>query len=83
MRSTAQIINLQNSSTAGFNIRGGGGGNGKGGTCFGDSEASILYGSTDIIIGVNSFVKNLAWLEPVSPIGPIKLTRSIGSSRTL
>ena len=33
-------------------------GGGKGGTCFGDSGGPILYDSTDIIVGVNSFVKN-------------------------
>jgi len=60
LMSTAQIINLHNSSTAGFNIQMTTNPvNGKGGTCFGDSGVPILYGSTDTIIGVNSFVKNL------------------------
>jgi hypothetical protein len=56
----ALIINTHNKAARGFNIQlSGNPGNGQGGSCFGDSGGPILYGGTDVILAVNSFVKNL------------------------
>jgi secreted trypsin-like serine protease len=56
----AFIINTHNKAASGFNIQlSGNPGNGQGGSCFGDSGGPILYGGTDVILAVNSFVKNL------------------------
>jgi hypothetical protein len=56
----AFIINTHNKTASGFNIQlSGNPGKGQGGSCFGDSGGPILYDSTDIVLGVNSFVKNL------------------------
>lgn len=55
----AFIINTHDKAASGFNIQlSGNPGNGRGGSCFGDSGGPILYDSTDIVLGVNSFVKN-------------------------
>jgi hypothetical protein len=52
------IINSHNRGTAGFNIQlSTNPGNGRGGSCFGDSGGPILY-DTNVVLGVNSFVKN-------------------------
>jgi hypothetical protein len=59
LMATGQIQNVRNQITAGYNLqlstnRGGG----RGGTCFGDSGGPVLWDGTDIVVGVNSFVKN-------------------------
>jgi hypothetical protein len=59
LMATAFIVNTHNTNTAGFNIQlSTNPGKGRGGSCFGDSGGPILYDSTDVILGVNSFVVN-------------------------
>jgi secreted trypsin-like serine protease len=59
LMASAFVINTHNKAASGFNIQlSGNPGNGRGGSCFGDSGGPILSDSTDIVLGVNSFVKN-------------------------
>jgi len=53
------IINNHNSYTAGYNLQlASNFGNGRVGTCFGDSGGPTFVGGTNVILAVNSFVKN-------------------------
>jgi secreted trypsin-like serine protease len=55
-----QLVNLNNSHTRGFNVQlSSNPGDGRGGTCFGDSGGPIFYpADSNVIVGVNSFVLN-------------------------
>jgi hypothetical protein len=54
----AKLNNLNNSWTDGFNIQlSSAPGNNRGGICSGDSGGPILWGDTDIIVGITSFGK--------------------------
>lgn len=59
LMATEQLVNLGNSLTGGFNIQlTANPGNGKGGTCGGDSGGPLLYDATNTIVAVNSFGLN-------------------------
>jgi hypothetical protein len=65
LMATQQLVNLSNSLTSGFNIQlTANPGNGKGGTCGGDSGGPLLYDATHTIVAVNSFGLN-AWCRGV------------------
>jgi len=53
------IINNRNQYTAGYNLQlASNFGDGRVGTCFGDSGGPIFAGDTSTVLAVNSFVKN-------------------------
>jgi len=54
------LVNLKSANTGGFNLQTQGNGNGRGGTCFGDSGGPVFLGGPDsnLIVGVNSFGMN-------------------------
>jgi hypothetical protein len=59
LMATEQLVNLRSSLTSGYNIQlTANPGNGKGGTCGGDSGGPLLYDATNTIVAVNSFGQN-------------------------
>jgi Trypsin len=59
LMATEQLVNLRSNLTSGYNIQlTANPGNGKGGTCGGDSGGPLLYDATNTIVAVNSFGQN-------------------------
>ena len=60
LMATAKLTNLRSSLTDGFNLQTNGNGNGRGGTCSGDSGGPVFYGGTEsnLIVAVTSFGLN-------------------------
>ena len=59
LMATQQLVDLRGAQADGYNIQlTANRGNGKGGTCGGDSGGPGLYGATDIVVAVNSFGLN-------------------------
>src|SRR5215211_2033849 len=56
----ATLVNLNSMLNAGFNLQTSGNGNGKGGTCNGDSGGPVFFGdySSNLIVGITSFGLN-------------------------
>ncbi len=60
-----QVINLNSANNGGFNVQTNGNGNGKGGTCSGDSGGPIFYpADSNTIVAVTSFGLN-SWCRGV------------------
>jgi len=59
-KGTVMLVNLKSALTDGFNLQmsGDGGKAHSGGACFGDSGGPVFYGTSTVIVGVNSFVLN-------------------------
>jgi hypothetical protein len=56
----ATLTNLNSANTSGFNLQTNGNGNGRGGTCSGDSGGPVFYGGfeSNVIVAVTSFGLN-------------------------
>jgi len=55
LQATSSLVNLVSQSTDGYNVQTNGNGNGRGGTCSGDSGGPIFLRDTNTIVGVTSF----------------------------
>ncbi|CAN5663598.1 hypothetical protein BH20CHL7_BH20CHL7_12000 [soil metagenome] len=60
LQAISTLVNLNSTWNGGFNIQTQGNGNGRGGTCSGDSGGPILLRDTDQIVGITSFGKSNA-----------------------
>ena len=56
----SKLTNLRSAFTGGFNLQTNGNGNGRGGTCSGDTGGAVFYGEyeSNMIVGVTSFGLN-------------------------
>ena len=66
LMASARFVNLTSALTSGFNLQTNGNGNGRGGTCSGDSGGPVFFGdqTSNIIVAVTSFGLN-AWCRGV------------------
>jgi hypothetical protein len=60
LMATSTLVNLNSANNGGFNLQTQGNGNGRGGTCSGDSGGPVFLGDTpsNLIVGVTSFGLN-------------------------
>lgn len=59
LMATEQLVNLNNAVVDGYNVQSTANpGDGRGGTCSGDSGGPLLYDTSDVMVAVDSFGKN-------------------------
>jgi hypothetical protein len=58
LMATSTLVNLRSALTDGYNLQTIGRGNGRGGTCSGDSGGPVFYDATNVIVAVTSFGLN-------------------------
>lgn len=60
LMATTTLVNLRSALTGGYNLQTSAApaGEGRGGTCFGDSGGPVFYDATNVIVGVTSFGLN-------------------------